>query len=146
MSIAESPRHPDTAPAQGWEGLSASFGILSSAAASRQDVLGGLHTGAPLAGEAQQAQQAGGELDQLTSRFAAAVALDHVNSDGAGRASGNSTPQPPPQHAGSLDASADPFAAASRIVSSLHRTSPSSEWALQGRYGQGKGLRAGQAV
>lgn len=119
MSIAESPRAGD-----GWDGLSASLGILSAAASARHDVLGGLPT-PPLAGapggaatpphqQQQQAQQqlSAGEMEQLSSRFGG-LALD-----GSGK--GNDA-------AGGPDPAADPFAAASHLVSSLRGSSATSE-------------------
>lgn len=113
MSIAESPRHGD-ASAQGWDGLPASFGILSSMANAQKDALGALGPATSAPAPDHQPQAPAGELDQLASRLSA-VSL--AGGAGAGPAD-RSVP---------LDASADPFAAASQLVSSLRGSSPSSE-------------------
>lgn len=121
MSIAESPRAQGQgggAPDHAWGPLSASFGILSATAAGRQDVLGGL--GQAASGQGGQ----GADVEQLSGRFAAAVALERGNSSGGAPA----------------DASADPFAAAAHLVSSLRGGTPTSErLAWLGSCGQGQG-------
>ena len=119
MSIAESPRAED-----GWDGLSASLGVLSATASARQDVLSGLPTGLlaavpPGAATPQQQQQplTAGEMEQLSSRFGGFV----LDSSGNGHSAAAS---------GGPDPASDPFAAASHLVSSVRGSSGASE--LQG--------------
>lgn len=114
MSIAESPRADG-----GWDGLSASLGILSATANARQDVLGGLPAGplaaapaGPATPQQQPQQLTAGEMEQLSSRFGG-FALD-------GSAPGTTG-------AGGPDPASDPFAAASHLVSSVRGSSTASE-------------------
>ncbi|KAI7840212.1 hypothetical protein COHA_005994 [Chlorella ohadii] len=113
MSIAESPRADG-----GWDGLSASLGILSATANARQDVLGGLPAGplaaapaGPATPQQQPQQLTAGEMEQLSSRFGG-FALD-------GSAPGTTG-------AGGPDPASDPFAAASHLVSSVRGSSTAS--------------------
>ena len=120
MSIAESPRAQGEGGAaagdHAWGPLSASFGILSATAAGRQDVLGGL--GQAANGQVTRGQGQGADVDQLSGRFATALALERSGGSGGSGGSGSSGP---------ADTSADPFAAAAHLVSSLRGASPTSE-------------------
>lgn len=141
MSIAESPRG---AGPLGWDtAFASSFALLGSPSAAaaegqRHDALGGLCV-SPLSAADRlpgSGGSGGSDQDQLSSRFASAMALDRGLSGGSGDG-------PEGRPASSvLEGGTGPFATASRLLSSMHGgASPSSEWGGR-RCGEGAGCLA----